>query len=171
MLVTDLSMPIVLGKLAQLVPVVGMVLCGVPFLALGTLLGGIDPATVPRAAAGHARGGGPGVQPGADAADLGDEDDQVVPTTYAVWLVVILFPPTWFVLLRARAVPWPLPRWLEATSPVPLVFSSTLTSRGASLWEPARFLGRCLALSAALAGVAVWRLRVAGRREPVSEWR
>src|SRR6516165_7198521 len=47
-LVTDLTgAEIVLGKLAaRLVPVVGMVLCGVPFLALGTLLGGIDPVSV-----------------------------------------------------------------------------------------------------------------------------
>ncbi len=44
-LVTDLSdAEIVLGKLAaRLVPVLGLVACSLPVLALGLLLGGIDP--------------------------------------------------------------------------------------------------------------------------------
>jgi len=45
MLLTDLSdAEIVLGKLAaRLVPVIGLVCCSLPVLALATLLGGIDP--------------------------------------------------------------------------------------------------------------------------------
>jgi ABC-type transport system involved in multi-copper enzyme maturation permease subunit len=48
MLVTDLSSAeIVLGKLgSRLLPVLGLVLAGLPLLAVATLLGGIDPQTV-----------------------------------------------------------------------------------------------------------------------------
>jgi hypothetical protein len=39
------------------------------------------------------------------------------------------------------------------------------------MWEPARFLGMCPALSVALAEVAEALLPAAARREPVQEWR
>src|SRR5262249_47542447 len=57
-------------------------------------------------------------------------------------------------------------RWLEATSPVLLVFSPSLAPGGASLWEPSRYFVLCLALSAAPAAVAAVRLRSAAAREP-----
>jgi ABC-type transport system involved in multi-copper enzyme maturation permease subunit len=47
-----------------------------------------------------------------------------------------------------------------------LVFSPRPTPGGSGLWEPARFLGLCLALSAALAALATVRLRATAAREP-----
>ena len=167
-MVTDLSgTEIILGKLAaRLVPVVGMVLCGVPFLSLGTLLGGIDPASVLGLLLVTLGAAILGCTLALTLSIWGTRTTEVVLTTYAAWLVVILLPPTWFVLRTAGGVPWPLPDWLRATSPVLLVLLPTLTSRRASLSEPAWFLGLCLALSSALAAVASARLRSAATREP-----
>jgi ABC-type transport system involved in multi-copper enzyme maturation permease subunit len=168
LLVTDLSsVEIILGKLAaRLVPVVGMVLCGVPFLSLGTLLGGIEPASVLGLLLVTLGAAVLGCTLALTLSIWGTRMTEVVLATYAAWLVAILLPPTWFVLRGLGAVPWPLPPWMEATSPVLLVFSPRLTPRGASLWEPARFLALCLASSAALAAVAAARLRSAAAREP-----
>jgi len=168
MLVTDLSSAeIVLGKLAaRLVPVVGMVLCAVPFLTLGTLLGGIDPQSVLGLILVTLGAAVLGCTLALTLSIWGTRMTEVVLATYAVWLVVTLLPPSWWVLRLAGAVPWPLPGWLESTSPVLLVFSPRLTPGGARLWEPARFLLLCLVLSAALAAVAALRLRAAAAREP-----
>jgi ABC-type transport system involved in multi-copper enzyme maturation permease subunit len=173
LLVTDLSSAeIFVGKLvARLVAVVGMVLCGVPFLALGTLLGGIDPASVLGLLLVTLGAAVLGCTLALTLSIWGTRMTEVVLTTYAVWLVVILLPPTWFVLLRAGAVRWPLPRWLEAASPVLLVFAPLRGRAGATLGEQARFLGLCLAVSAALAALGAARLRAAVARDPGPGWR
>jgi ABC-type transport system involved in multi-copper enzyme maturation permease subunit len=167
-LATDLTAAeIVLGKLAaRLVPVVSLVLCGVPFLALGSLLGGIDPPSVFRLLLVTLGAAVLGCTLALTLSVWGTTLTEVVLGTYAVWLVVILLPPTWFILRAAMAVPWPLPDWMEATSPVLLVFAPERTPGVAGLREPSRFLGLCLALSAVLAAVAAWQLRPTAAREP-----
>jgi ABC-type transport system involved in multi-copper enzyme maturation permease subunit len=168
-LVTDLtSAENILGKLAaRLVPVVGMVLCGMPFLALGTLLGGIDPAAVFPLLLITLGAAILGCTLALTLSIWGTRMTEVVLTTYAVWLIAVLLPPTWWVLRTAGAVRWPVPYWVQMTSPVLLVFSPTLTPGAATgLWLAARFLGICLALSAALAAAAAVLLRPAAAREP-----
>jgi ABC-type transport system involved in multi-copper enzyme maturation permease subunit len=167
-LVTDLTAAeIVLGKLAaRLVPVVGMVLCGVPFLALGTLLGGIDPVSVLGLLLVTLGAAVLGCSLALTLSIWGTRLTEVVLSTYAVWLVVTLLPPSWWVLRRLGGAPWPLPPWMEATSPVLIVFAPTLTPSAATLGEPARFLVLCLALSAVLAAVAAARLRPSAAKEP-----
>src|SRR5262249_8942858 len=112
-LVTDLTgAEIILGKLAaRLVPVVGMVLCGVPFLSLGPLLGGIDPVSVFGLLLVTLGATVLGCSLALTLSVWGTRLTEVVLTTYAVWLVVILLPPTWWVLRAVGAVPWPLPGW------------------------------------------------------------
>ena len=167
-LVTDLSAAeIVLGRLAaRLVPLVGMVLCGVPFLALGMLFGGIDPGSVFGLLLITLGSAVLGCTLALTLSIWGTSLSEVVLATYAIWLVVILVPPTWWVLRFAGGIPWALPGWMEATSPVLLVFAPRPTARGASLGEAARFLAVSVVLSAALAAVAAWRLRPAVAREP-----
>jgi ABC-type transport system involved in multi-copper enzyme maturation permease subunit len=167
-LVTDLtSAEIILGKLAaRLVPVVGMVLCGVPFLALGTLLGGIEPFSVLWLLPVTLGAAILGCTLALTLSIWGTRMTEVVLTTYAVWLIAVLLPPTWWVLRTAGAVRWPVPYWVQMTSPVLLIFSPTLTPGAASLWLPARFLGICLALSAVQAATAAVLLRPAAAREP-----
>src|SRR5262249_14598396 len=96
LLVTDLtSAEIVLGKLAaRLVPVVGMVLCGLPFLALGTLLGGIDPESVLGLLLVRLGAAVLGCSLALTLSIWGTRMTEVVLTTYAAWLVAILLPPT-----------------------------------------------------------------------------
>lgn len=167
LLTTDLTASeIVLGKLAaRLVPLVGTVLCGVPFLALAALLGGIDPASVVGLLLVTLGAAVLGCTLALTLSVWGTTLTEVVLATYAIWLVVILLPPTWWVLRGNGAVPWPLPGWIEATNPVLLVFSPSRSPGAAGLGEPSWFLGLCLALSAFLALVAAWRLRPAAARE------
>jgi ABC-type transport system involved in multi-copper enzyme maturation permease subunit len=165
-LATDLTAAeIVLGKLAaKLVPLAGIVLCGVPFLALTALLGGIDPDSVVGLLLVTLGAAVLGCTLALTLSVWGTTLTEVVLATYAIWLVAILLPPTWWVLRANRAVPWSLPDWLEATSPVLLVFSPARTPGAAGLGETAAFFGLCLALSAALAVLAAWRLRPAVAR-------
>jgi ABC-type transport system involved in multi-copper enzyme maturation permease subunit len=167
-LVTDLSSAeIVLGKLAaRLVPVVGMVLCGVPFLALGNLLGGIEPTSVLGLLLVTLGSAILGCTLALALSIWGTRMTEVVLTTYAIWLTMILLPPTWWVLRTAGAVPWPMPRWVEATSPVLLVFSPPARPRPPSLWDQARFLEISVILSAVLALAAALLLRPVAAREP-----
>src|SRR5262245_17839206 len=155
-LATDLTAAeIVLGKLAaRLVPLAATVLCGVPFLALGALFGGIEPASVVGLLLVTLGAAVLGCTLALTLSVWGTTLTEVVLATYAIWLVAILLPPTWWVLRANGAVPWPLPDWMEATSPVLLVFSPGLTPGAASLEDTSWFLGFCLTLSAALAAVA-----------------
>lgn len=168
LLTTDLTaVEIVLGKLAaRLVPLAGAVLCGLPFLALAALLGGIDPTSVVGLFLVALGAAVLGCTLALTLSVWGTTLTEVVLATYAIWFVVILFPPTWWVLRAKWAVPWPVPGWMEATNPVLLVFSPERSPDEESLGEPLWFFGLCIALSAALAGVAAWRLRPAAAGEP-----
>jgi len=169
LLVTDLTeAEIVLGKLgARLVPVAGMALCGLPFMALGTLLGGVDPTDVAGLILVSLGGAVLGCSLAMALSVVGTRATESTLLTYGVWLVVILLPPTWWGLRRVAGLPpWPLPWWLEETSPVLLVFPPGPSSPGATFWGRARFLVLALALSAALAAAATARLRAAVVREP-----
>lgn len=166
-LVTDLAAAeIVLGKLAaRLVQMASTILCSVPFVALGALLGGIDPTSVVGLFLVTLGAAVLGCTLALALSIWGTTLAEVVLATYAIWLAVILLPPVWWVLRGNGVVPWPLPDWVAATNPVLLLFSSG-RSPGASLGESSRFLALCLALSAALTSVAAWRLRPACAREP-----
>lgn len=169
MLVTDLTAAvIVLGKLgARLVTLVGMAVCGIPFLALGTLMGGIDPVDVAGLFLVSLGGAVLGCSLAMALSLVATNATESTLLTYTVWLIVVLLPPTWWVLRTVAGVPpWPLPWWLEETSPVLLVFAPGPSSPGAMLWGAARFFVIRLTLSATLAGVATAQLRAAAVREP-----
>ena len=75
MLMTDLSDPeIVLGKLAaRLMPVMGLVACSWPVMAMCALLGGIDPIALTARVRDHRGRGDPGLHDRPDALGLGQE--------------------------------------------------------------------------------------------------
>lgn len=168
-LITDLSAAeIILGKLAaRLLPLVGTVLAGVPFLAMAALLGGIDPDSICGLLLVTLGAAVLGCTLALTLSIWGTTLTEVVLATYAIWLVVILLPPVWWVLCASRAISWPLPDWMVATSPVLLVFSPAQAGLTASLEETVWFFALCLALSAFLAAVAGWRLRPAAAGAPV----
>jgi ABC-type transport system involved in multi-copper enzyme maturation permease subunit len=167
LLTTDLTAAeIVLGKLAaRLVPLAGTVLCGVPFLALGALFGGIDPDAVVGLLLVTLGAAVLGCTLALTLSVWGATLTEVVLATYAIWLVAIFVPPIWWTVRANGAIPWPLPGWLEATSPILLLFRPGRIPGGASLEETSWFFAICLALSAALTAVAAWRLRPAAARE------
>jgi ABC-type transport system involved in multi-copper enzyme maturation permease subunit len=166
MLVTDLSAAeIVLGKLgSRLLPILGLVLAGLPILALATLLGGID--------TGALFGGflvtlGVAVVGCALALALsvwGNKPHEVLIGTYAVAAVALLALPAWK-LLTANWPLGPTPTWLEKSNPFWLAFAPYLRSGGAAFEDYLTFLGACLGLSALLTLLAALTLRRAATRE------
>jgi ABC-type transport system involved in multi-copper enzyme maturation permease subunit len=166
LLATDLSdAEIVLGKLAaRLLPVIGLVACGVPVLFGAILLGGIDPeaalgvtlvtlgvavlgATLALALSVWAR-----------------QTYEVLLVTYLIAAVLALAGPMWAECQRSFGLPAP-PGWLEAANPFYLAFLPYLSPGTRCLDEQAVFLAICLGLSAALAVLAVLRLRAVALRE------
>jgi ABC-type transport system involved in multi-copper enzyme maturation permease subunit len=161
LLVTDLSSAeIVLGKLAaRLVPVLGLIACALPVLALAMFLGGIDPGAVLGA---HLVLAGVAVLGCTLALTLsvwGKKTYEVLLLNYLLWAAALLAYPC------AAAIDWNLtggtglPDWVPMTNPFWLVFAPYAEPTKVSLLDHAAFLGGCLALSVPLAAVAVWRVR------------
>jgi ABC-type transport system involved in multi-copper enzyme maturation permease subunit len=166
LLATDLSdAEIVLGKLAaRLLPVVGLVLAAVPVLFAAILLGGIDP---------EAALGASLVTLGV--AVLGStlalalsvwtrQTHEALLVTYLIGTVLALAGPMWAQWQMTFGLPAP-PDWLEATNPFFLAFLPYLRPGAPCLGGQAIFLGITLALSAALAMLAVLRLRKVALRQ------
>jgi ABC-type transport system involved in multi-copper enzyme maturation permease subunit len=160
LLATDLSdAEIVLGKLAAgLLPVIGLVVCGVPVLFGAGLLGGIDPEAALGAVLVTL---GVAVLAGTLALALSvwaRQTHEVLLATYLIGALLALAGPMWAQWQRAFGLP-PPPDWLEATNPFFLAFLPYLRPGTRCLDGQALFLGITLALSAALAVLAVLRLR------------
>jgi ABC-type transport system involved in multi-copper enzyme maturation permease subunit len=167
MLATDLSnAEIVLGKLGvRLVPVLGLVACVLPIMALAGLLGGIDPLAL---------GGSFLVTTGcavlgcALAMTLsvwGRKTHEVLMLTYLILLLWLLFPV--LVLLVASSLqfirPWSSPGLLwggiEYTNPFVLILAPYASPGRVDLMTYFGFLAGCMAISAWLVGLATLRIR------------
>jgi ABC-type transport system involved in multi-copper enzyme maturation permease subunit len=160
LLITDLSdAEIVLGKLAaRLVPVLGMVGCVLPVLALGTLLGGIDPLTLV----------------GSFLITMGvavlvstitftfsiwsSRPHEVLLATFAVLAIWLLSIPIWEFFTWLRGLP-PLPTWALWTNPYILAFAPYARPGLVDFGTFLGFLAGTLAVSAALAALSIRRLR------------
>jgi ABC-type transport system involved in multi-copper enzyme maturation permease subunit len=161
LLVTDLSdAEIVLGKLAaRLVPVLGLVGCALPVMALCTLLGGIDPVALAGAFLVTLGVAVLGCTLALTFSVWAGKTHEVLLATYAVWAVWLLVAPTWW----AFAAPGPV--WLEGIDPFWLALAPTWHSGAVDLGARFVFLAAMLALSTALAGVAILRLRAVAARQ------
>ncbi len=167
LLVTDLSDgEIVLGKLAaRLVPVVGLVLCALPAMSLGMLLGGMDPIALFGA---FLVSLGTAVLSSTLALTLsvwGRKTHEVLIVTYALLLFWVLGGPALFLLRMAWSVTWSLPTWFTATNPYWLAFAPYWWPGTVSLGTDAWFLLATLAISTVLAGVSTWRVRAVAARQ------
>ncbi len=170
LLLTDLSnAEIVLGKLAgRLLPVVGMVVCTLPVLATGSLLGGIDPlalfgglmvaitATILVGAVTLAF------------STYGTRTVEVVLATMGVEAIWLLSEPIWW---QARYVfNWPdLPRWVRDLHPFDIGFAPYGRPTEIAWYDYAVFCALTLGIAAALIGLAIARVRavaVAGSDGP-----
>ncbi len=157
LLVTDLSSAeIVLGKLAaRLIPVVGVVACGLPVLAFTIFFGGVDPEAVLGAfliALGVALLSSTLALTFSIWAGKTHEVLLGVYLVQAVWLLAL---PLWRELTR-----WPsgFDGW-ELTNPYWLSFAPYLQPGATDLTEPLVFFAVCLALSFALIVLSVAEIR------------
>ncbi len=166
MLVTDLSdAEIVLGKLAaRLMPVMGLVACSWPVMAISALLGGIDPTSLTLAFAVIVASALFACTMAMAFSVWARKTHEVLMATYTVLGFILLSYLLWQGMARSRAIPSP-PNWLLYVNPVYMAF--------VSYWHPARttwveyacFFGGCAGLSVALALLAVWRMRPSSVRE------
>src|SRR5262249_57027520 len=106
MLATELSDPeIVLGKLAaRLLPVLGLVACSWPVLAVSSLLGGIDPNALSLAFAIILAVALLGCTMALALSVWARKPHEVVLVVYTFWMLVLLLWPIWFGLSRGGFV-------------------------------------------------------------------
>ena len=160
MLVTDLSaMEIVLGKLgSRLLPVLGLVIAGLPILALATLLGGSDPevvlgaflVTVGVAVAGCALALALSV--------WGRRPHEVVLASYFL-MALALAPLSAWGLLPPRWTTFPPPAWMEKSNPFSLILGPLFRPEPVAFGYYLTFLGGCAVVASALTLLATLRLR------------
>ena len=167
---TDLSdAEIVLGKLAaRLVPVIGMILCVAPVLAIATLFGGIDPVGITGALLVLLSCAIFGCSLALTLSVWGRKTHEVLMATYVFGILYVLAAPIYWgvhaMLPAALRAPWLPSFWdilrynpiflVMATlgSPPPIIAPVTIGTH-------ATFLGLGLAASALLICAATWRIR------------
>jgi ABC-type transport system involved in multi-copper enzyme maturation permease subunit len=171
MLATDLSnAEIVLGKLGvRLVPVMGLIACVLPLLALSGLLGGIDPNAVFGSFVVAIGCAVLGCSLALTISVWGRQTREVLMLTY---LIMILW------LFSRYLVNWvwgatglssvrfflpTLSDWLDFLNPFYLVWVPYLASVNVSPARHLVFLACCLSISCILAGLATYRIRAVAR--------
>ena len=165
MLVTDLSDPeIVLGKLAaRLLPVLGLVACSWPVLALSSLLGGIDPQALTLAFAIIVAVALLGCSMAMALSVWARKPHEVVLVVYTFWGLVLLLWPIWYALSLAKLV-GPPAGWSLLVSPYYLAFAPYSAPGRVDFWDYLGFFAAALGAAVALAVLAVWRMRPVARR-------
>lgn len=165
LMMTDLSDgEIVLGKLAaRLVPVLGLVACALPVMAILTLLGGVDPDALLGAFLVTFGVAVLGCSLALVLSLWAGKTHEALLGTYAVWGLWLLARPMLSALGGLYGVsPWVPPRTFD---PFLLAFAPYSTP-GSVVWgDYLRFLGVALSLSAALTTLAVLRIRAVCTRE------
>src|SRR5215469_11210210 len=167
---TDLTdAEIVLGKLAaRLVPVLGLIACAAPVLALATLLGGVDPTMPTGAILVCLACAVFGCTLALTLSVWGRKTHEVLLATFAFGILYLLSAPIWAVLVPMLPS-WARPSWLPGYlalvpyNPVVLVLAplggGPPGSGPIGLGEQARFCALGLLTSALLAAAATWRIR------------
>jgi ABC-type transport system involved in multi-copper enzyme maturation permease subunit len=165
LLATDLSDPeIVLGKLtARLLPVLGLVACSWPVLAISSLLGGIDPHALTLAFAIIVAVALLGCAMALALSVWARKPHEVVLVVYTFWALVLLLWPIWFALAFARIV-GPPAGWSLVADPYYLAFAPYSAPGRLDSWDYLGFFAATLGASVLLAVLAVWRMRPVARR-------
>ena len=171
MLVTDLSDPeIVLGKLAaRLLPILGLVACTWPVLAICSLLGGIDPTALTLAFAIILAVALLGCTMALALSVWARKPHEVVLVIYTFWMLVLLLWPIWYVLSHGadrRPAGRPGASW---PNPYYLAFAPYSGPGRIDFWDYLGFFAAALGASAVLAVLAVWRMRPVARRGTVDD--
>jgi ABC-type transport system involved in multi-copper enzyme maturation permease subunit len=165
MMVTDLSDPeIVLGKLAaRLLPVLGLVACSWPVLAISSLLGGIDPTALTLAFAVILAVALLGCTMAMALSVWARKPHEVVLVTYTAWMLALLIWPIWFALSMGKLVS-PPPHWSLVADPYYLAFAPYSAPGQVDFWDYLGFFVVTLGASALLMVLAIWRMRPVANR-------
>ncbi len=159
-LATDLSDPeIVLGKLgARLLPVLGLVACTWPVLAISSLLGGIDPTALTLAFAIILAVALLGCTMALALSVWARKPHEVVLVTYTFWMVVLLIWPIGYAASLGR---WAtgFAHWCLVADPYFLAFARYNAPNQVDLWDYVAFWAVALGLSAGFIMLAVRRMR------------
>ncbi|MGO9466553.1 MAG: ABC transporter permease [Isosphaeraceae bacterium] len=167
-LVTELtSAEIVLGKLlARLVPVLGLMACGLPVMVLAAFLGGVAPDAF---LAGTFLAAGTavlGCSLGLAFSVWANRTDEALLATYAVLVAWIAACPGWMFFNRIGWILYGPPAWLTLSNPV-LLIGTQLGKPGRVAWSDAGLLvAGMLVVSAVVTGVAIATLRAAAAGSP-----
>ncbi len=159
-LATDLTDPeIVLGKLgARLLPVLGLVACTWPVLAISSLLGGIDPTALTLAFAIILAVALLGCSMALALSVWARRPHDVVLVTYTFWMVVLLVWPIGYAASRGRWATW-IAHWSLVADPYYLAFARYAAPNQVDLWDYFGFFAGTLGLSGVLTILAVWWMR------------
>jgi ABC-type transport system involved in multi-copper enzyme maturation permease subunit len=165
-LITDLTdREIVLGKLgARLLPVLGIVACSWPVLAVGSLLGGIDPIALTLAFAIIVAVGLLGCAAALCLSIWAKKPHEVVMAIYTLWALVLLAYPIGLGMSRLAKLPAP-PRWVLQADPFYLAFAPYVVPGQTGAWVYVGFFGAVLGTTGALALLAIRRFRAVTVRE------
>jgi ABC-type transport system involved in multi-copper enzyme maturation permease subunit len=160
LLVTDLSdAEIVLGKLAaRLLPILGLIGCSVPALAISALLGGIE---FPAVILGFAWMIVVSILCCTFALALSvwaRKPHEVVLANYTLWISLVLVWPIWLGLSNAGLV-GSAPSWVQLTNPFYVAFAPVADPGAVGYTENGIVFAVTLAASALFAGLAIWRMR------------
>jgi ABC-type transport system involved in multi-copper enzyme maturation permease subunit len=160
LLVTDLSdHEIVIGKLAaRLLPVLGLVGCTWPVLAMTSLLGGIDPLALTMAFGVMIAVAILGCALALTLSVWARRPHEVVLVTYSFWLVLLLVWPIGIGLSDFGLVA-PPPSWIPFTNPFYLALAPYIDPGGIGFGEYVIFFAAILMASGLLTTLAVRRMR------------
>jgi ABC-type transport system involved in multi-copper enzyme maturation permease subunit len=160
LLTTDLSdSEIVLGKLAaRLLPMVGLVTCALPALALCTLLGGVDPLALAGAFLITVGLAVLGCTLALTFSLWAAKPYEVLMATYGAYGIWLLSIPTWDFLGWHWRIPTS-PDWAIPFSPFYLAFAPYVQPGKVGVLSYLGFFAAMLAISAVLAAIAIKRMR------------
>ncbi len=165
MMATDLSdTEIVLGKLgARLMPVLGLIACSMPVLALSTLLGGIDLVPLVVAFVVIAAVALFGCSFALALSVWARKPHEVILAVYAVWGIAVVLHPMWEGMARARFIPGP-PGWIVLSNPFYAAFLPFDDPGPIGVGAALGFVAACVVLSALFVQLTIWTVRPAAIR-------
>jgi ABC-type transport system involved in multi-copper enzyme maturation permease subunit len=170
MLMTDLSDPeIVLGKLAaRMLPVLGLVACTWPVMAISSLLGGIDPIALTLALAIIIAVAVLGSSMALLFSVWARKSHEVILATYTVFILCILFWPIWYMVARAGWVS-PAPDWGLLANPFYVALAPYAAPGTLGFWDYFLFFVTTIGMSVVVTAIAVWRMRPVACRGSVEK--
>jgi hypothetical protein len=167
LMVTELSSAeIILGKLlARLLPVLGLLACGLPVMILAAFLGGVDPDAFLAGTVLVAGTAVLGCSLGLALSVWAERTEEALLAAYAVLVAWIAACPAWLFFNRIGWLMHGPPRWLVGSNPVLLVVSQVFLPGRVGWSEVGTLVAGLLAVSLGLNALAIVSLRrFAGRR-------